>query len=316
MPRNAHLDPDAIMRAVDPGADPPSAETVDAALRRLLAEPELERVPAALRSRGAFGRHPVRVATAAALVVAATAAGLGAITLLTASGTTPGVADAWAKAVVVRTASVAAWAGHGVLRIDTRVTETSADRTVDVHYRVQSWTRLGTPPGYWQTISSGSDVTTTTLLGDHVETYDSATNTLSLGAKRVGGGAPQAALLDPAYHAVLTVLYPRDAAGRRLPPTFALLVARVLRSADVTVDRHAHIDGRPAIRITSLHGRALLYVQPRTLRPLGFVTRGDPGATPGSAATITMRFAAYQTVPRRWASPPNLQQLHPEAKVT
>ena len=139
----------------------------------------------------------MRLTVASALFAAAIAAGLGAINLLTASSTTPGLADAWAKGVVSRTGAVAAGAGHGVLHIDMRVTETSADRSVDVRYRVQSWTRLGSPPGYWQTISSGSDVTTTAVLGDHVESYDSATNTLSMGTKRIGGGPPRAALLTP-----------------------------------------------------------------------------------------------------------------------
>jgi hypothetical protein len=80
------------------------------------------------------------------------------------------------------------------------------------------------------------------------------------------------------------------------------------------VDRHATFDGRPAIRITALHGRAILYVQPRSYIPLEFMTTGDPGANPGNIVRITMRFATYETLTHGSASPPDLQKLHPGAK--
>ena len=70
-----------------------------------------------------------------------------------------------------------------------------------------------------------------------------------------------------------------------------------------------------AIRITALHGRAMLYMQPRTYRPLEFVTMGDPGANPQSIASVRMRFRAYGRLPRGSVSPPDLQRLHPTAKL-
>jgi len=43
------------------------------------------------------------------------------------------------------------------------------------------------------------------------------------------------------------------------------------------------------------------------------VTVGDPGANPANLARITMRFAAYET---RSVSPPDLQKLHPRARLS
>lgn len=317
MSRNApHVDPDALMRSINPKTAPPSAEVVEAALKRLLAEPELASGTAHVR-RGWISRSPrARLALAGGLLGAAIAAGFGVINLLPASSHSAGVGDAWAKDAVARTAAIAAGAGNGILHIDMFVTQTSAKRSDAVHYRVQSWSELSPPRAYWETTSSGSDLSTTALVRGHVEYYDSASNTLSGGAKRIAGDQPQAALLDPAYHSVLAVLYPRNATAARLPATFSQLVARLIRSPHVTVDRHATLDGRPAIRITALHGRATLYTQPRTYTPLEFVTTGDPGANPASMARISMRFAAYETLPRGSVSPPDLQKLHPKARLT
>jgi hypothetical protein len=110
---------------------------------------------------------------------------------------------------------------------------------------------------------------------------------------------------------VLAVLYPANALAHRLPATFAQLVAGLIRSPNVTVDGHAILDGRPAVKITALHGRAILYAQPRSYTPLEFVTTGDPGATPAHIARITMRFAAYEMLPHGSVSPPNLQKRPP-----
>jgi hypothetical protein len=62
--------------------------------------------------------------------------------------------------------------------------------------------------------------------------------------------------------------------------------ATIIRSPNVAVDRHATLDGRPALRITALYGPAILYAQPHSYTPLEFVTSGDPAptrrASPGS----------------------------------
>jgi hypothetical protein len=211
---------------------------------------------------------------------------------------------------------VAGGARAGVLHIDMLVTQTSANHAVNARYRVESWTQLGPPHGLWETIRSGSDATTTTVIRDHVMTYDSATNTLSGASKQIGGGVSRAALFDPAYHGVLAVLYPREAGtGKHLPRTFSQLIAKLIRSPYVTVQRDAHVNGTPAIRITALHGRAIVYVQPATYRPLEFVILGDPGAGGQGAVKMAMRFDAYATLPRGSASPPNLEWLHPNAKL-
>jgi hypothetical protein len=317
MSRNAPLfDPDALMRSINPQATPSSSEVMEAALERLLAEPELTTAPATAGRRWISRSPRARLALAGGLLGAVIAAVFGAINLLPASSHSAGVGDAWAKDVVARTADVASGAGNGILHIDTLVTQTSANRSDDVRYRVQSWAELSTPHAYWETTTSGSDVSTTVLVRGQVAYYDSASNTLSGGSKRITGSQPRAALLDPAYHSVLAVLYPGNATAPRLPATFSQLVARLIRSPNVTVDRHATFDGRPAIRITALHGRATLYAQPRTYTPLEFVTTGDPGASPASIARISMRFTAYETLPHGSVSPPDLQKLHPKARLT
>ena len=76
------------------------------------------------------------------------------------------------------------------------------------------------------------------MIRDHVVTYDSATNTLSGASKQIGGGVSRAALFDPAYHAALTLLYPREAAvGKHLPGSFSQLIVKLIRSPDVSSSR-------------------------------------------------------------------------------
>jgi hypothetical protein len=100
----------------------------------------------------------------------------------------------------------------------------------------------------------------------------------------------------------------------RVPPSFPQLLARLIRSPNVTVDGNATLDGNRVVSITSLHGRAILYLQPRTYTPLEFVMHGDPGSTPASVTTIVMQFDTYETLPRGAVDPPNLRQLHPGAR--
>jgi hypothetical protein len=308
------IDGDALLRAINPSAEPPSSESlVEAALQRLLAESALPPVTSGMRRRRASGSPRRRLALAGGLLVAAAAA-FAAINLPSGSSPTVGVDNAFAKGVIARAAGLAGGAHDGVLHIDMLVTQTSANHSANARYRVESWTQLAAPHGFWETIHSGSDVTTTTVIGDHVESYDSATNTLSGGAKQIGG--PRDVLFDPAYHAALTVLYPHEVgAGEHLPRSFSQLITRLIRSPHVTVQRNAHVDGRSAIKITALRGRAMLYVHPRSYRPLGFVTMGDPGANPQSIVSVTMRFRAYGRLPLGSVSPPDLQRLHPTAKL-
>ncbi len=169
------------MRAVNPAAEPPSPDAVDLALQRLLAATE---PPVA----AAAGRR--RLALAGGLLVAAVAAGFAVINLLPASSTNSGVGAAWAKNVIARSAGVAAGVGGGILHIDMRVTEKSNARSDNVYrYRVESWAKLDAPRAIWETIVSRSDATTTTVVGDHVESYDSATNTLAGATKQIGAGS-------------------------------------------------------------------------------------------------------------------------------
>jgi hypothetical protein len=181
-------------------------------------------------------------------------------------------------------------------------------------YRVESWTTLSRPYAYWQIIRSGSDTATTTVVGNRVEAYDSASNTLSGAVKRIAG-MPRAVLFNPAYYAALNVLYQGQIARHNLPPTLPALITRVIRSPHDKVSRSAHFDGHRAVRITALGGRAVLYLQPHTYVPLEFVTTGDPAAGPLNEARMIMRFDAYETLPRGSASPPDLQRLHPGARV-
>jgi hypothetical protein len=305
------LDGDALMRAINPNTEPASPEALEEALNRVLAE--VEPAPA-LELRRSSPRR--RYALAGGMLVAATAASFAAIAFWPGSSSTPGVDRAYARDVVARAAQVAGGGHSGVLHIDMLVTQASANHAVNARYRIESWTQLGAPHGLWETISSGSDVTTTTVIHDHVVTYDSATNTLSGATKQNGRGVSRAALFDPAYHGALAVLYPREAAvGKHLPGSFSQLIAKLIRSPHITVQRGVHLDGRRVIRISALHGRAVIYVQPATYRPLEFVTMGDPGASAQGTVRIVMRFDAYTTLPRGSVAPPNLERLHPTAKL-
>ena len=313
MPNSASSrDVDALMREIGADVGAPSPEAVDAALDRVLAEAAL--LEQGTRARPSGTRHR-RLALGGAMLAGTIAAAFAVINLLPSSGASAGIGRAWAKDVAARSAAVAAGDRHGTLHIDVLVTQTAAG-TAPVRYRVESWSELQAPHAYWETTVSGSDVTTTTVRRNQIESYDSRTNTLSVAAKKIGAGSSGPTLFDPAYHAALTVLYPRDAvrpgSANHLPPTLSRLIAQLLRSPGVTVDRHSRIDGRPAIRITALRGRAVLYVEPKTYRPIVFVTHGDSGAA--RSITISMRFGAYETLPRGSVAPPDLRQLHPDAK--
>jgi hypothetical protein len=314
--RSAPIDGDALMRAINPSTEPPSSEAVvEAALQRLLRESALPPVTTGMRRRRASGSPRRRLALAGGLFMAAAVA-FAAINLPSGSSPTVGVDNAFANGVIARAAGLAGGAHDGVLHIDMLVTQTSANHSANARYRVENWTQLAAPHGFWETIHSGSDVTTTAVIGDQVESYDSATNTLSGGTKQIGGALPRDVLFDPAYQAALTVLYPHEVgAGKHLPRSFSQLIARLIRSPHVTVQRNAHVDRRSAIKITALHGRAVLYVQPRSYRPLEFVTMGDPGASAQSIVSVTMRFRAYGRLPRGSVSPPDLQRLHPTVKL-
>ena len=308
MPSNGTpLDADVVMRAVNPSTRQPSDEVIEAALQRLLSEAPVGRPR---RSRGI--RRP-RIALSAGLLVAVIAAAVAVINLLPATTAPVSVHSTW-QDVVARAAAATTGSGNGILHIDMLVTDTGPDVSTPARYRVESWTTLSRPYAYWQIIRSRSDAATTTVVGDRVESYDSASNILTRAVKQIAG-MPRAVLFNPAYNAALGVLYPGETVGHNLPPTLPALITRVIRSPHVKVSRSARFDGHRAVRITALGGRAVLYLYPRTYVPLEFVMTGDPAAGPKNHARITMRFEAYETLSRGSVSPPDLQRLHPTARL-
>ena len=168
--RSVPIDGDALMRAINPSTEPPSSEAlVEAALQRLLGESALPPVTTGMRHRRASGSPRRRLALAGGLLVAAAVVAFAAINLPSGSSPTVGVDNAFAKGVIARASGFAGGAHDGVLHIDMLVTQTSANHSANARYRVESWTQLAAPHGFWETIHSGSDVTTTTVIGDHVE---------------------------------------------------------------------------------------------------------------------------------------------------
>ena len=309
MPSNTTpLDPDAVIRAFNPSTEPPPAEDQERALLRVLAEP----VPHTGRRRRR--RAPVRLAFAGGLLVTVAVVAFATVSLLPASMSRPHLGTAW-RDVVARAAAATAGSGKGILHIDMRVTEAGPGTSTPARYRVESWTTLSRPYAYWQIIRSGSDAATTTVVGDRVESYDSASNTLTGAVKHIASAQPRVVLFNPAYYAALNILYPGGTAGHTLPPTLPGLITRVIRSPHVKVSRSARFDGHRAVRITALGGQAVLYLQPHTYVPLEFVITGDPAAGPKNHARMTMRFVAYETLRRGSVSPPDLARLHPGARV-
>lgn len=303
-----HDEYDQRLSSLNPVPDRSSEAQVDAALRRVLVE--VARVETTRRDSHRRIFAPRRAAVGSAVAASAAVAAFAAINLLPAS-TTPGVSDAWAKRVVARV-TAAVDPGSGVLHMVEILTTADEDVHTPFHGTVQSWEELDAPYAYWQTAQNGSDTTTTTLSGDSVSSYDSATGTLY----ELQNARPDQAFHanNLAYQSVYLQLHqptPYATLKSVTPEPFGHLLVTLLNAPDVSITRGASVQGESAISVAAktLLGRLTLYVQPQTYKPLQLVLTSREGGV----ATVT--FTTYETLPAGSVSIPNLAQLHPTAQV-
>ncbi len=73
-----------------------------------------------------------------------------------------------------------------------------------------------------------------------------------------------------------------------MPPSFPQLVARLIRSPNVTINGNATLDGNRAVSITSLHGRARSGAEQRLLFS-NAAWDSEPAWGPGVIGDIVLR---------------------------
>jgi hypothetical protein len=317
---------DELLAAANPVTAPVPDEVVESALRRVTARAAVEQslpAPRPARPRGA---------RAVLAVAAAVAVGAGAFTLVNVlpAGRGPAaVGTAWAKNVIRRTTAALADAGSGVLYVEMTVHQAFPDANggtgVYDDYTVDSWTELGGTDRYWTKVTSAAepndevpvaaDTTWTVAASGRETTYDQNSDTITVTSDRAKHPpAHDAAPVDPATLALASGL-PLADAKRTLRPadgdhqlTFSDLLRQVIDSHDATVVGTVSLDGVAAIEL-SAHNGVSVYVDQKTYQPLEIDTNQAPDYT------ATMKFGAYETLPPGSVTAPNLQALHPNAKV-
>jgi hypothetical protein len=307
---------DELIKAANPLTDQRSEAEIDAALERVVQTLPAADKPLTRRSRPARPR-PV---FAGAVVAAAIVIAFAATNLISTSGSPGGVSVAWAKQVITRVAAVLAGSGNGILHIDETIVETSTGRRAGSRVRsfeFNSWQQQTPPYAYWQNGYNGADHSTT-VITNRIERYDTTGNTLYEGRKL----SPSAISLheqiaNPAWLAVSYM-----AQRVRVPSnatSYGVLLAQLLKAPGVAVNPHVRLNGKTVIGIVSGVTRGIsltragdisgtLYVQPKTYRPLEYVIRRGNGI-------VTQRFSTYQTLPLDSVPVPNLQKLHPDARI-
>jgi hypothetical protein len=300
-------DLDDAIRAANPlTGQRPDAE-IDAALARLL---RTMPVSADEPRTPSWTPATARLALALGVLVIALVVAFAATNLLPPSGTPGGVSEAWAARVLARTYAALAGSGDGILHIDETVTVTATGpHSRRLSYQTESWQQQTSPYDYW---SKGSDGSYWTIVNRQLEHYEAPYNTLYETPQLSPLEVSQDRWLDnPAWQVEARLLGHASTSA-----SYADLIARLFKTQGATVDPDASVNGQAAISITSVATSGAtqkLYVRPVTYEPVEEVISGRDGS---EKSTIITKFSAYQTLPAGSVSPPNLQQLHPNARVT
>jgi hypothetical protein len=276
---NARLDADPdlldLVRRADPMRDPRvqanAGLDTESALRRLA--PELDRPPAPRRARR---RSAVRTAVLA-VVVAATV-----FVVANVASTGNGSAVSPAQAQILRHVRDAlAWPPHAVYEEDAVTTNTRRDgttHTVEYH----KWVSTSPPYNSREIVVVNRKVLWEQAFVDgQRDLYDPMTDTIYLepgDASKGVVGCTRCSSDTPQSNSALSE------------------VQDLLNQPHVTINRHAELNGKPAIKLTSDRGRFSYWISPRTYQPLQVEDRFFPGigrfpiarVLTGSAATPTL----------------------------
>lgn len=289
---NARLDTDPdlldLVRRADPMRDPRvqanAGLDTESALRRLA--PELDR-PA---PRRAPRRRRTALRTAVlAVVVAATVFVVGNV-----ASTGNGSAVSPAQAQILRHVRDAlAWPPHAIYEQDDVTTNTRRDgatHTVDYH----KW--VSTSPPYNSreiVVVNGKVLWEQAFVGGQRDLYDPTTDTI---------------YLEPGVASTGVVGCTRCSSDTPQSNSALSEVQYLLNQPHVTINRHAVLNGKPAIELTSDRGRFSYWISPHTYQPLQVVDRYFPGISRDPIARVLTGSAASPKLL-------SLQAQHPHATV-
>jgi hypothetical protein len=289
---NTRLDTDPelldLVRAADPMRDPrvqaDAGLDTESALRLLA--PELDR-PAPRRAP-----RRRRTALRSAVLAGAVAATVFVVANVASTGNGSGVSPAQAQ-ILRHVRDALAWPPHAIYEEDSVTTNTRRDgatHTVEYH----DW--LSTSPPYNNreiVIVNGKVLWEQAFVNGRRDLYDPTTDTIYLapgvesndvaGCKRCSSDRPQ-------WNSTLSE------------------VQHLLNQPNVTINRNAVLNGKPAIELTSDHGRFSYWISPSTYQPLQIEDRFFPGIG---------RFPIAHVLTGSAASPNllSLQAQHPHATV-
>jgi hypothetical protein len=287
---NARLDTDPelldLVRRADPMRDPRvqanAGLDTESALRLLASELDHPAPRRARRRRRSSLRIAVlAVAVAAAVFVVANVASTG-------NGT--GVSPAQAQ-ILRHVRDALAWPPHAIYEEEIVTTHTERDGATHTSGR-HEW--LSTSPPYNNRsiqFANGKVLWEQAFVNGRQALYDPTTNTI---------------YLDPTVPSK-DVVGCTQCSGDMPQSNSALSeVEDLLNQPNVTINRHAVLNGKPAIELTFDRGRFSYWVSPRTYQPLQVEDRFFPGIT---------RFPIARVLTGSAASPKlvSLQAEHPRA---
>jgi hypothetical protein len=218
-----------------------------------------------------------------------------------------------AQQVIARTAAFVTGSGDGILHVDATTTSMNGHHTsyTDI------WSEEKAPFDYHVSSTTVHEV----KVGNTLIAYRSDFNQISVGDLRHGPVPVQ--VEDPLDTAIVEVDTVHGVGSfyrgeTNSPAAFARALAKIINAPSVTVNRNAAFRGAPAVSITSANGRATLYVDPSTYRPLELVTKikilGNDNKVVMSYTSTTI-FQSYETLPGSSLKMPNLVLNYPHATV-
>jgi hypothetical protein len=249
---NPRLDTDPelldLVRRADPMRDPRvqanAGLDTESALRLLALE--LDRPPAPRRSRR-------RSALRTAMLAAAVAAAIFLVANVASTGNGSAVSPAQAQTILRHVRDVLAWPPHAIYEEEDTTTVTARD---GARFTSVSHEWLSTSPPYNMRLIrswNGKVQWEQEFVNHRLDLYDPRTNTVYLAA----GVAPGQVTDQPQWNSALSE------------------VQYLLRQPNVTINPHAVLDGKPAIKLTFDGGRFSYWISPSTYQPLQSVDRQD-----------------------------------------
>ncbi len=346
---------DELISRVNPVTIDPSVEEVDRALARIAsrleeAGPEHFGARDGRSAAGRRGGPRVGVGRRTGLRIAAVgglaAAGLAAVSLAPSGHHGGVVSEAWAKTVLAKTRAALTDQGSGILHviIDEQDTVPNANGDQVTHsLTIEDWSDESSDD-YWakETLAPGggqsTDTAWTVNTPDSTTIYDADSNLIRTFTNSAHVKIEHPEFSDPAAQQLAAYVDQAtiDLAAANLPKSvivnpgsgqvsvpgplqrvsFAGLLRQLISSNDATVQGPITQNGHSEIQIDTQNG-VTVYVDPQTYAPLELDFNGTPrtGSSVPTVASTTLTFQTYETLPADSVTPPDLQQLYPNATV-